>query len=139
MLKDDEDKRCSNPASLSSIYHTVGRGSANRAKSLLVEKYTGSIVGEFQDLIDQLCELVAEPIETQLDPRSVEEQAKTTPILQEIVKRRAKQLISYAIDCDLVDECTKLEDLHRLLEDKEIALIKVFQNHKGKGWDCGRI
>ena len=132
LLKDDEDKRCSTPAPDTSKDPIVGQGSAYRAKSLLVEKYTGSTVGEFQDLIDQLCELAAEPIETQLDLRIVEERAKTTQMVLKIVKRRAKQLISYAMDCDLVDECTKLEDLYRMLEDKEIALIKVLQNNKEK-------
>ena len=46
------------------------------------------------------------------------------------MKREAKELISHAIDCDLADECSRIESAYRELERKEVSLHKNIQELK---------
>ena len=122
-----EDSRVPTPAHESSRNsgHSVSKAKADR-----VEKYVESTVGEMQALIDQLEEITLDAPETQLEFRSLQDRAKTSYKEVEVVKKNAKELIDHAIECDLGDECNRMEDVYRTLEKKELKLIRMIQDLK---------
>ena len=71
-------------------------------------------------MIDALEELILDQPGTQIEFRNLQVQIKTTHKELNLVKKSAKELINHAIECDLVDECTRMEDVYRTLEKREI-------------------
>ena len=106
------------------------RVSSSRTKIDRVERYAEETVGEIRQLIDQLDILTLDAPETQLEFRNLQDRVKTTSKEIEIVKKNAKELIDQAIDCDLSQESTRMEDAYRSLEKKEIVLLKTVQDLK---------
>ena len=126
----DEELRVSSSGVPSLNSSAASRGSTNRTKLQRVEKYSEPTIGEMQQMIDAMEELILDQPGTQIEFRNLQERVKTTHKELNLVKKSAKELINHAIECDLVDECTRMEDVYRTLEKREMDLERGLQNLK---------
>ena len=109
---------------------SISTVSMSRTKSIRVERYTDITVGEMRELIDQLDRLAVEQPGSQIEFRNLQDRVKSTQKELSVIKKTATELINNAIDCDMVEECQKMEDTLRQLERKEIHLEKEIQVYK---------
>ena len=130
LIRDDELRIIATPHPAPSIAGSLAQISLNRAKRTRVANYTDTTIGDLRGLIDRLHQLSLEEPESQLEFRSLQDRTKTAQKELDIVKREAKELISHAIDCDLADECSRIESAYRELERKEVSLHKNIQELK---------
>lgn len=103
---------------------------ATRAKVLRVEKYAEPTIGKLQELIDKLVDLTLESPETQQGFQTLQDRAKNAYREVDAVKKKAKEIINQALDCDLGDKSSQIEDLLWDLETKEDVLVETIQSHK---------
>ena len=88
------------------------------------------MVGKLQELIDKLVDLALESPETQQGFQTLQDRAKNAYREVEAVKKKANEIINQALDCDLEEKSSKIEDLLWDLEKKEDELVESIQNHK---------
>ena len=116
--------------SATTVVSATSGTTGSKAKIDRIERYVDQTVGDIQELIDQLDQLTLDAPETQLEFRNLQDRVKMTSKEVEYAKKHAKELIDQAIDCDMVDESTRMEDVYRILEKKEIDLMKNIQELK---------
>jgi len=119
-----------NPTEPSSANISMSSTTYNKTKSTLVEKYTSDSVREMRELMDQLEELTVEKPENQTEFKGYEERVKSNKTKSDVIKNTAKNLIMNATECDITEECIKMEDLLRSLERKEISLGESLQKYR---------
>ena len=101
-----------------------------RAKTKRVEQYTEPMVGKLQELIDKLVELALESPETQQDFQTLEDRAKNAYREVDAAKKKANVLINQALECDLEDKSSAIENLLWELERREDKLVETILDHK---------
>ena len=127
-----EDKLAEGPTPPSSLNASSASsaGSVSKAKTSRVLRLTDTTVGEMQALIDRLVLLTLDVPENQFEFRSLQDRTTTTCREVAVIKKDAKELIDHAIECDLNDECTKLEEAYRALQKNEITIHNTIQDLK---------
>ena len=123
-----EENTPTHSANISVASSTTG----NKTKAERVEKYMGATIGDMRDLADRLDELLLDTPDTQFEFKGFQDRVKTTVKKVEKVRKTAKELIDQALDCDLGEESTKLEDTYRILMKKEDLLTDKIQDLKTK-------